>query len=136
MCLAVLAAAVALLVFGSRRARPLPAAHRELIRAVFFDPPPGSRSSADRRAAVLNDAPCVLRRTDDEREERTMRLLWAALPMAGCALMVVFMMRTMGGGARQVADPGPHVADEHRQALEAEAAELRTRPADVEPRSS
>lgn len=40
MCLAVLAAAAALLVVGSRRIRPLRAAHRELIRSVFFHPPP------------------------------------------------------------------------------------------------
>lgn len=66
-----------------------------------------------------------------------MRLLWAAVPMSGCVLMMVVVTPMIGGGARHAADLAePHVADERRQDLEAEPAELRTRLADVEPRPS
>ena len=62
-----------------------------------------------------------------------MRLLFAALPMVGCALMMLLMMRTMGGGARRTVERvEPEPADERRDALEAEAAALRARIADRE----
>ena len=58
--------------------------------------------------------------------------LWVvALPMLGCAVMMVVMMRMMGmgPGRRQPADRS-RSSDDRRAALEAEAAELRARLAD------
>ena len=61
-----------------------------------------------------------------------MELLWLALPMAGCALMMVLMMRMMAGGnaSRPPAEPDP--SEERRAALEAEAEQLRTRLGEAE----
>lgn len=56
-----------------------------------------------------------------------MELLWAALPMAGCALMMVVMMRMMAGGNGSRPPAAPDPTDERRAVLEAEVEELRTR---------
>lgn len=55
-----------------------------------------------------------------------MELLWVALPMAGCALMMVLMMRRMAGdkGSRPPAERDS--SEERRAALEAEVEQLRT----------
>jgi len=59
-----------------------------------------------------------------------MELLWAALPMAGCAVMMVVMMRMMAGG-RDRNPASPDERDEARRAeLEAEALQLRARLGD------
>lgn len=61
-----------------------------------------------------------------------MQLLWLALPMAGCALMMVLMMRMMAGGngSRPPAEPDP--CEERRAVLAAEVEELRTRLGEAE----
>jgi hypothetical protein len=57
--------------------------------------------------------------------------LWVALPMVGCAVMMVVMMRMMGMGSDHRRSPDrSQSSDEQRVALEAEAAELRARLAD------
>lgn len=55
-----------------------------------------------------------------------MELLWAALPMAGCAVMMAVMMRMMAGGHR---DQRPAELDtaERRARLEAEVDDLKSR---------
>lgn len=55
-----------------------------------------------------------------------MELLWAALPMAGCAVMMAVMMRMMAGGHRNQAPDEPGTA-ERRAELEAEVDDLKTR---------
>lgn len=55
-----------------------------------------------------------------------MELLWAALPMAGCAVMMAVMMRMMAGGHRRQAPAEPDTA-ERRATLEAEVDDLRSR---------
>lgn len=61
-----------------------------------------------------------------------MELLWLALLMTGCALMMVVMMRMMDKGSDGRAEPtdGPAPDEDRRAALETEAAELRARLAD------
>ena len=54
-----------------------------------------------------------------------MKLLWAALPMAGCAVMMVVMMRMMAGRHRN--QPGSETDSAERRArLEAEVEDLRS----------
>lgn len=54
-----------------------------------------------------------------------------ALPMLGCAVVMVVMMRIMGmGGHRQQPGAGPDPADQRQIELEAEAAELRSQLAE------
>ena len=54
-----------------------------------------------------------------------MELLRAALPMAGCAVMIAVMMRMMTGGHRNQAPVEPDTA-ERRAKLEAEVEELKS----------
>lgn len=55
-----------------------------------------------------------------------MELLWAALPMVGCAVMMALMMRMMAGGHRTEAPAEPDTA-ERRANLEAEVDDLKSR---------
>lgn len=55
-----------------------------------------------------------------------MELLWAALPMAGCAVMMAVMMRMMAGGRGNQAPGEPDTA-ERRAKLEAEVDDLKSR---------
>lgn len=55
-----------------------------------------------------------------------MELLWAALPMAGCAVMMALMMRMMAGGHRNQTPAEPDPA-ERRAKLEAEVDDLKAR---------
>ena len=55
-----------------------------------------------------------------------MELLWAALPMAGCAVMMAVMMRMMGGGHRNLA-PAELDTAERRARLETEFDDLKSR---------
>lgn len=60
-----------------------------------------------------------------------MDALWLALPMVGCAVMMVVMMRMMGmGGERRQPSERPEPNDDRRAALKAEASELRSRLAE------
>lgn len=52
-----------------------------------------------------------------------MELLWLALPMVGCAVMMVFMMGM--GASRSPKPPSERAPDERRTALEEEARSLR-----------
>lgn len=56
-----------------------------------------------------------------------MELLWVALPMAGCALMMVVMMRMMAAGHERSPAPSAEPDRTKEAELEAEAAELRAR---------
>ena len=55
-----------------------------------------------------------------------MELLWAALPMAGCAVMMVVMMRMMAGVHRTEAPAEPDTT-ERRAKLEGELDDLKSR---------
>lgn len=63
-----------------------------------------------------------------------MESLWIALPMVGCAAMMVLMMRMMGGGRDRSSDAPPAEDTSSKRAeLEDEAARLRARLGEQHP---